>query len=205
MKRIIRTSALKNGFLSKDRFLISLLFTLCMGILIGSVALCTGYTDKDAILNRICDSYIHSRQEQSIFLSFFASFSSNFIMLLSAYVLGVCGVGIPFLYIIPFIDGIGKGTIIGYIYAKFGYAGLLKSILVVIPQNVAFCFLILIAVSLSLRMSYQTFCNLSSIQSNSSYISFKKYNQKYVFLIIASICFSFVDALIWRFTQFIPM
>ncbi len=205
MKRIIGTSALKNGFLSKDRFLISLLFTFCSGILIGSVALGTSYADKAAVLNRICESYIYSRQEQSVFASFFASFSSCFVMLLSAYVLGVCAVGIPFLYIIPFVDGIGKGTIIGYIYAKFGYAGLLKSTLLVIPQNTIFCFLILMAVRFSLKMSYQIFCNISSIQQSHPYICFKKYNQRYVFLIIVSIICSFIDALISRFTEFLTM
>ncbi|MEE1279765.1 MAG: stage II sporulation protein M [Oscillospiraceae bacterium] len=205
MKRIIRTSALQNGFFNKDRFLISLFVVLGIGLMIGSIAAGTSSADDSSVLNRIWSAYIYNRSEQSVAACFFATFSSCFFMLLAAYVLGVCAVGIPFLYLIPAIDGIGKGIIIGFVYAKYGFIGLIKSLFLIVPQNVIFCFVIILALIQSVKMSRQMFCSVSGLQSNEPFISFKKYNQKFLFLIIgASLC-SIIDALLSRFSEFITV
>ncbi len=205
MKRIIRTSALQNGFFNKDRFLISLFIVFGIGLMIGSVAAGTSSADENSVLNRIWSSYIYNRSEQSIAACFFSSFFSCFFMLLAEYILGVCAVGVPFLYVIPAIYGIGKGIIIGFIYAKYGFIGLIKSLFLIVPQNVIFCFIIILALNQSVKMSRQMFCVVSGLQSTEPFISFKKFNQKYIFLIVgASLC-SIIDALLSRFNELITV
>lgn len=201
MKRIIRTSAFKNGFFNKDRFLISLFFLFGIGLLIGSVSAGSYSNEPDSVLNRIWNSYMENRATQSVFLSFLSTFSSCFIMLFYSYILGVCALGIPFLYIIPVFDGIGKGIILGFIYTNQGLIGFLKSLLFVLPQNILLCLILIFSINHSYRMSRQMYFNIRAIQFDEPFISFKKYNQKYIFFLICSIICAFFDALLFEFSK----
>lgn len=203
MKRIIGTSAFKNGFLKKDRFFLSLLVLLGIGIFIGAVTAGTNSADSESVLSRIWSSYMEKRLEQSIAACFFGSFFSAFVLLALSYILGMCAIGEPFLYTIPIIDGIGKGIIFGFVYVKYGFLGLLKSLLLIAPQNVLFCLILIFSLKRSVSMSRQTYNTVRGIQQTEVFLSFKKYNQYFIILLIGMIICSIIDALMSRLSGFI--
>lgn len=203
MKRIIRTSAFKNGLFNKDRFFISLFLLVGIGIFIGTVTAGTNANSSESVVNSIWNAYIEERKTQSIAACFFGSLSSAIFVFVLSYILGVCAVGAPFLYATIVFDAIGRGMIFGFLYLKYGFLGFLKSLIFFMPQNVLMCILILAAVRHSIKMSKRMFCFVSERSEESNHLSFKKYNQRYLFFAILAVIISFFDAIMSRFTALI--
>ncbi len=204
MKRIIRTSALGNGLFKRNRFFISAFWLVGIGILIGSVAVGTFYDSDNSIINSICADYFEKRASQSIFSSFSATFLSSVLILFLSYLLGLCAVGVPILYCILVFDSIGKGLIFGFVCLKYGFWGILKSLVFLIPQNILICILIIFAVRFSVKMSKQMHSMLSDSKSVTYYeISKKTYNNRYLLFILGLLIISVFDALMSRFTDII--
>lgn len=202
MAKIIRTSAMSNGFYNKDRFLISLFFALGIGILIGSIASGSNFSNENSILFKMHNSYIQSRSEQSFLELFWGVFLSEFLYLLICYILGLCAIGIPFLYTIPLIYGIGKGIILGFLYAEGGFSGILNSILFYSVQGVGLSSVLIIALKKSYKMSLQAFSSINSSSRNSKNITLKKYNQFYIIILLIAVLFCAVDALMFKINVF---
>ena len=203
MTKIIRTSAFTNGFSNKDRFLISLFLLFSVGILIGSVAAGSNATDKSSLLFQINSSHAQSKAEKSFFELFWNTFLSEFFYLLICYVSGLCAIGIPILFIIPLIYGIGKGLILGFIYAKGGFLGILNGFLFHSIQGTGGSILMIIALKTSYKMSRQTFKNLSSTPNEEKLLTFKKYNKFYIIILIINALFCTLDALMFKVNIFI--
>lgn len=202
MTKIIRTSALANGFYNKDRFLISLFTLLGTGILIGSVAAGSNASNENSLIFQIHNSFIQSKTEQSFLELFWEAFLSEFLYLLVCYISGLCAIGVPFLFIIPLTYGIGKGIIFGFLYATSGFAGILNGILFHSVQGTGLALLIIIALKKSYKMSRQTFITLSSNSCSDNILTFKKYNQFYIIILIISALFCSVDALLFKINIF---
>ena len=202
MAKIIRTSAMSNGFYNKDRFLISLFFMLGIGILIGSIASGSNFSNENSILFKMHNSYIQSRSEQSFLELFWGVFLSEFLYLLICYILGLCAIGIPFLYAIPLIYGIGKGIILGFLYAEGGFSGILNSILFYSVQGVGLSSVLIIALKKSYKMSLQAFSSINSSSRNAKNITLKKYNQFYIIILLIAVLFCAGDALMFKINVF---
>lgn len=204
MKRIIRTSALRNGLFSHNRFFISVFGLIGIGILIGAVAAGTFSVNSNNTINNICRDYFIKRETESIFSCFIGGFSSSLIIILLSYLLGLCAVGTPFLYMTLVFDSIGKGLILGFLYLQYGFLGILKSAVFLLPQSLFLCLLIMFAVKFSVKMSKQVFCMLYDSKITVDYhLSFKKYNQKYALFVFCLALISAFDALMSRFTYLI--
>lgn len=202
MRKIIGTSASINGFYSKDRFLITLFFLLGTGILIGSVAAGSNASDESSILFRIHSSFTQGKTEKNFLELFLDTFLSEFLYLLVCYISGLCAVGIPVLFIIPLIYGMGKGIIWGFLYANEGLFGIINGLLFHSVQGVGLMSLIIIALRKSYKMSCRTFASISSNVCDDIAPTFKKYNQFYVIILIISILFCLIDALMFKINIF---
>ena len=202
MKRIIRTSAFTNGFYNKDRFLISLFFLLGIGMLIGAVSAGNNASSENSILYQIYSSYNQAKSEQSYVQLFLNSFISEFAYLFVCYVVGLCAIGTPVIFIIPLIYGIGKGIIFGFLYVKNGLLGIFNIILFSSVQNVGLLLVIIVALKKSYKMSRQIFKNLFSDNSLSNGLTFKKYNHFYLLILLISIALCLIDALMFKINVF---
>jgi len=200
MKRIIGTSALKNGLFKRDRFFISLILLVGIGILIGTFAVSLNKQAPESILTSIWKAYIEQRETSSIAKCFFGTFFSAFLVLALSYALGVCAVGTPFLYLVVVLDSVGKGTVLAFLYFEFGVFGFFKALLFLVLQNAVMCVLILNAVEISIKMSRQTFCLISGFDFCGKTVTYKKYNQRYLIILVLSIAVCLYDAVMSRFT-----
>lgn len=198
MKRIIRTSAFKNGFFLNDRFFIVLFVLFSVGLLIGSAAAGAGATDETSVLTRIFTTYFREKAAQNFLTLLLSTFFSNLLTLAIAYALGVCAVGAPLLYLLPVWDGIGRGLIFGFLYLKLGFFGFLKTLLLVAPQNVLLGGTLLLAVRLSHDMALQTFGEVRGVSGSTAYCPYRKYNQRYLFLTFSLMFGAILDALFNR-------
>ncbi|MBQ8868516.1 MAG: stage II sporulation protein M [Oscillospiraceae bacterium] len=204
MKRIIRTSALKNGLFSHNRFFISVFWLIGVGILLGSAAAGMFSDYENSFVNGVWQAYFLKRETGSIFSCFVGTISSSFLTLALSYLLGLCAIGTPFLYLTLVFDSVGKGLVFGFLYLQYGFLGILKSVVFLLPQNVLICLLFVYAINFSVKMSKQMYCLLSDDKITVDYhLNFKKYNQKYLFFGFCLVLISAFDALMSRFTYLI--
>ena len=204
MKRIIRTSALKNGLFSHNRFFISAFWLVGVGVLLGAAAAGMFSGDDNSFVNSVWQAYFLRRETGSIFSCFVGTISSSFLILALSYLLGLCAIGTPFLYLTLIFDSVGKGLVFGFLYLQYGFWGVLKALVFLLPQNVLICLLFVYAVNFSLKMSKQMYCLLSEDKVTVDYhLNFKKYNQKYLFFSFCLVLISVFDALMSRFTYLI--
>ncbi len=204
MKRIIRTSALKNGLFSHNRFFISVFWLVGIGILLGTAAAGMFSGDDNSFVNNVWQTYFLKRETGSIFSCFVGTISSSIMVLLLFYLLGLCAIGSPFLYLTLVFDSVGKGLVFGFLYLQYGFWGILKSFVFLLPQNVLICLLFIYAVNFSVKMSRQMRCLLSDNNMTVDYhLNFKKYNQKYLFFGFCLVLISVFDAIMSRFTYLI--
>ena len=203
LKRIIGTSAFGNGLFKRNRFFISVFWIIGIGILIGAVAVGMFYNSEKSIINDICLGYFEKRASQSIFSCFLATFSSALTVIILTYLFGLCAMGVPMLYSILAFDSIGKGLILGFVYIEYGFLGILKSLVFLLPQNVMLCLLIFYAVSFSVKMSKQIYNMLSDYNGSDYQINKKLYNKRYLLFVLGILVLSVVDALMSRFTAVI--
>lgn len=202
MTRITRTSAFPNGFYNKDRFLISLFLIMGLGIFIGSVTAGNNAENKSSILFQIHSTFIQNKLDQSFLQLFWSAFLSEFLYIIVIYISGVCAIGIPILYIIPLIYGIGKGIVLGFLYATNGFYGVLNAILFHSIQTTCLILLTISALKKSYTMSRQTFFKLNSNVEENNVLSFKKYNQFYIVILLLCIVFCLIDALMFKLNIF---
>ncbi len=204
MRRIIRTSALKNGLFTHNRFFISVFWLVGIGVLIGAVAIGTFYNSENTLITGICEGYFEKRAEQSIFSCFAGTFFSSVFILFLSYMLGLCAAGVPILYSLIVFDSIGKGVLFGFLYLKYGFLGILRSLVFLLPQNILLCLLVIFAVKFSIKMSKQMhniLCDSKAILDN--HISIKTYNSKYLLYLLGIGIVSIFDALMSKFTPLI--
>ena len=203
MTKIIRTSANINGFYNKDRFLISIFLLLGIGLLIGSVAAGSSAADEKSILYQINAHYTQSKSQHSLLQLFGERFISAFTYMLICYVSGLCAIGTPILFLVPIIYGIGEGIILGFIYANNGFNGVLNGVIFHSLQETCLLLLLIVALKKSKKMSRQTLNALSPNYSDNNAITFKKYNQFYIVIIIITAIICILDALMFKVNIFI--
>lgn len=204
LKRIIRTSTLRNGLSISNRFFISAFWLVGIGVLIGAVAVGTFYHNDNSFIHDICLGYFEKRATQSIFSCFAGTFLSTLITLLILYLLGLCAVGAPLIYCALVFDSIGKGLIFGFVYLEYGFWSILKALIFLVPQNVCLCILIILASRFSLKMSRQIGGILSDDRAAYEHqFSKKTYNNRYLIFVLGLFVVSIFDALMSKFTALI--
>ena len=197
MKRIIGTSAFKNGFLGEDRFLISLILLFGMGLLAGSVAV----SSSGEYLKDIWQGYVIRCKSQKIVSLFFDSFFSLGFVIVINYVLGHCAIGKPFLYVVMLLYSVGKGVMFSSFYMEYGFIGVLKTILLFGTQNCLMALLLVISSKTSAEHAKQIFD--FGYKGKENALNLRKYNGKYAIygLIAAVLCF--IDAVLTSKISFI--
>lgn len=199
-KRIIGTSSMENGSFFKDRFFVCLFSLFCAGVIVGAAIVGIGYNDSDSLIIKICQENFSKISEESALLVFLGNILSCLTYSVAIYLFGVCAIGLPFLFVIPFIVGIGKGAFLGFILVDKNLGEVLRSIIFFLPQNIVFCFVVLAALNLAVKMSIHTFGNISGVKYEQFYaLNYKKYNQRFLLYALFLVFYCVIDAVLMRF------
>lgn len=168
-----------------------LAFIFSIGILIGAVSI-NGDSDIVDKLSGIINSYTILKSGQGVAENFLVSLSSNFLFIGTNLFLSFSLIGFPIIFWIPFLKGLGLGSICGYLYSVYKFSGLGYSLLMVFPGAIVSTFALISA------------CNIGCEYSKNAYLKaitgkgqFEKGETK-LFLIrqIVFICICILSSLI---------
>lgn len=140
----------------KQISLFTLLLFFVLGMMYG-VLLLRSQTDVYTYLQFWTGEYTQSLQERSLLQNFWAAFSSIFLFLFAAYLLGFSSIGQPCILLIPLFRGLGLGSFMGYLYVEKGIAGIGYSILILLPYSLLALVTIVIGCREALRLSASLF------------------------------------------------
>lgn len=139
--RVYNGKSFKKFFENSRIYILALSFTA--GILTGAICLNT-YEIKDYI--NICfDSYVISRTGQGITDIFLNSASSNILFFAVTIFFSFSLIGYTFIFWIPFLKGLGTGSVCGYLYSVYKFSGLGYSLLTVFPGAIVSTFALISA------------------------------------------------------------
>ena len=184
--------------LKKNWKVLIMLILFTVGMVLGAVII---KNNNNAVISAFTDifkTYITARKSQSIMANFLNSLSVNSIFLLSAFVLGLCAVGIPLISVLPVIKGLGMGMLSGYMYSKFALSGLGYCVLIIYPGLIMSAFALLLSCSTAVSTSYEMLLSLSSNKTIKGEGSLKFYCTKFVLIAAITILSSVLDAVVLR-------
>lgn len=137
----------------ENPLLVFLAFLLVLGTVLG--ALFARGADEALIqkLDLLFSSDVQARAVQSSGAVFIASLSSAFLFLAICFFLGLSLWGMFILPVIPLFRGFGFGLASGYLYAAYGFQGILFNAIVVLPGAFLSMLAILFAAKEGIRFS----------------------------------------------------
>ena len=120
---------------------ITLLFAalLLTGLVLGAVYARSADEKSLRSLDFLFTTNLDARLSQGAIGTFCACFASDFIFLLSVYLLGVAAWGIPFIAALLCFKGFGTGVTAGWLCVSHGLSGAGFYLLVLLPGTFIFC------------------------------------------------------------------
>lgn len=178
----------KSSVLRNHQKLIMLTLVFICGLFVGAVTVKNTGTVFGDSLKSLVENYYTARGAQSVLQNFFSAFGAECVFLLFAMFLGVCVVGEPLLWILPFVKGLGVGILSGYLYQVFTLQGLTYFAVFILPSSVLTSAALLLGCKESILMARDLNRILLAGEGHSSINMFKLYILRYLVL-LASILF----------------
>ncbi len=158
-----------------------LLFTLFIcGIILSVMITKIDNEQWQNLFNELLKTHIKSKTERSSFNNFISVFAVLSLILLFDYICGLCGLGVPFIYLSPLMLGIILGTTICQYYICFGLTGIGYCILINLPCYAITAATLIKCCCFSKEMSEDIFFYLISGKKEKSELSLKNYTIKYI-------------------------
>lgn len=165
------------------------------GLIIGSLIISKNSSDFNSSISTLYDNFVTSIREKSFITTFFYTFFTSMVYVFLFFIMGTNALGVPFVYFLCCIKGIGNGIISGYLYMTFGLQGVGFSTLVLFPYALSSGIIVILMGNSSLKMSKSIFSGLSTKFANQSEITIKKYCVNYLIYTAFFIISSLIDAI----------
>lgn len=172
-----------------------ILFALFLcGIIIGSVTVLKSDGEFQNIIKSFTENFIKSKNE----LNFIKLFSGNvfvyMIFPMFAFLFGLCAVGLPLIYSIPFIYGLFYSIIVTFFISMYGTTGLGFSAIIIIPAVSVTAGVLMKCCSVSSAMSVDILSALTGndVKKSNNNGLIKEYVLKYVIYFLISIISSLI-------------
>ncbi len=181
-------------FLSENKSLIALIFSLILGIIMAVTSF-----SNNAFLKNLCDSFFAFYKSEHFSLSFGTVFYKSLLFGLTylclTFVFGTTMLGIIFLPLLNFTFGIYFGCVSSYICSAYSFIGVAFNAVVLIPGSIILTVALIFAAKESLQFSFSVAkTTFSSAVYNDLPIRFKGICVKYIILIVAVIISAIADA-----------
>ena len=123
------------------RYGVRAMFVLLLfaGLATGSVYAENADTSMLESLDFLFTTNLDARLTQNFAGTFCACLASDFIFLISVYLLGFAPWGIPFMLFVMFFKGFGTGLTAGYLFISESLAGIGFYLLILLPGTFLFC------------------------------------------------------------------
>ncbi len=152
-----RTGRIK-GYYQKDapnphRKEIVLFLFFFAGLVLGAFAV---RKNSSLLLDRLLSlfqNYSVVKAGQSAAVNFSNALFKQIILLLSTFCIGLCAVGMPFLYLVPFGYGVGTGVVSAFLYKTYMLKGIGYCALILYPGVILTAAALVFACSVGAEMS----------------------------------------------------
>ncbi|MBQ7542718.1 MAG: stage II sporulation protein M [Clostridia bacterium] len=111
-------------------------FLFLAGVFIGTLAV---RKNSSLLLERLLtlfENYITVKAKQSFAVNFASALFRQLLLFLTPFCIGLCAVGMPFLYLLPIAYGCGTGLIGAYLYHTYRLKGIGYCALILYPGQV---------------------------------------------------------------------
>ena len=190
----LHSIANKTKIISSNKQMIILLGLFFAGLIIGSFSV---KNENSFIVSKTISSYmsyVKSKAEISNIAVFFSTMLMSSSVIVIAYFIGLCAIGIPLISLIPLATGSFIGMISGYIYETYMLKGLGYCGIIIFPCAVISVSAIIFSCKESMLMS-KNMLNLLSQRHNNKYNDFKTYSLKFVIYISISASGALIEAI----------
>lgn len=159
-------------------------FTLMIcGVILGVFISEKGSDEWHTFFSNFIKGYLNIAPDGSLFLIFGRFFLPFFILYITSYIVGLCGMGIPFLMFIPLILGIYFGVEITQYYVDFGLSGIGCCALIYSPVYAIATATLIKCCCHCFDISKEIFFYLVSGKGNGKPI-FREYSQKHLVFLV---------------------
>ncbi|MBR5273085.1 MAG: stage II sporulation protein M [Clostridia bacterium] len=181
--------------LEKNYNVIILTILIGFGIVIGALIFSKTTSDLNNSIDVLYDNFVSSAREKSFISNFTDTFINSMVYLFLFFIMGTNAVGIPFIYFITCIKGIGNGIISGYLYSTFGLQGVGFSTLVIFPYALISGIIVILMGDSSIKLSKNIFLSMTGKSYTESEITIKKYCINFIIYTAFFIVASMIDAI----------
>ncbi len=169
----------------KEHWLIIVVgLVLVIGMIFGAVYARSAENTVLEKLDFIFFSNYKTRISQTLFTTFTSSVASSFLFLLLCFLSGMSLWGSAFVPLILFFRGFGLGLTSGYIYAFYGFKGILFNAIVILPSAFLSSVCVIFAARESIRYSVLLAAAERSRHSNETDYTVRTYLNRYALLLI---------------------
>ncbi|MDR2654856.1 MAG: stage II sporulation protein M [Oscillospiraceae bacterium] len=127
---------------------------------------------------------------------FFSSFSASFLWLMLVFILGFCALGMPFILILDFLQGVGFGISAACAYSLMAGKGILYNLALLFPGTFISFIALIYACEAGIRLSLSFFGVIySPAKQESLSAECRAYFLKFVIFIFALFAKAFAEAL----------
>lgn len=181
--------------IEKNYNIIILTTLIGFGIIIGSILISRTSSEFNNSIDNLYNNFVASIKEKSFISTFFDTFFTSMVYIFLFFIMGTNALGVPFVYFLACIKGIGNGIISGYLYMTFGLQGVGFSTLVLFPYALFSSIIIILMGNSSLKMSKTIFSGLNGKFPNFNEITIKKYCVNFLIYTAFFLVASIIDAI----------
>lgn len=181
--------------IDKNYNIIILTILMGFGVIIGSIIISNASNEFNGSINYLYDNFVASIKGKNFTSSFLDTLFTSMIYIFLYFIAGTNALGVPFIYFLTCIKGIGNGIISGYLYMTFGIKGVGFATLVLLPYALLSAVTVILMGNSSLQMSKSIFTTLSGKFANSNEIKIKKYCVNFLIYTALFVLFSIIDAI----------
>ncbi len=176
-----------------------MLFALMLVVGLGVGCICSGNLSSDTLKNLdfLFTTNMPERLSGGALNAFCASFASDFLFLLSGFLMGMCLWGVAALPFIAFFKGFGIGVSAGYLLMTYGFKGILFYLFVLLPGIIIFSLALIYELSSAYYM-FKRFCFMITGKTKRAFkeffINYLKSALKYLAITFAA---AVLDTVLW--------
>lgn len=170
---------------------------LVAGLTTGTVLFQNFNSDIMSRLDFLFTTNLPQRLQNGAFGAFCASFASDFMFLLLAFLMGLSLWGIGLLPFIIFFKGFGIGVSAAYLFINYSVGGLIFYLTILLPGLFLFSMVLVYQSTNSYNISKKLIKNLFLKEEYSIKASLKIYLKKSLVYLIGTVLASFLDMALW--------
>ena len=184
-----------NTPVSHRREIVLFLFFFC-GLLLGAFAV---RKNSSPLLDRLLslfENYSVVKSGQSTAVNFSNAVFKQLILLLCTFCIGLCAVGTPLLFLVPFAYGTGIGLVSAFLYKTYMLKGIGYCALILYPSVILTVAALVFACSVGARMSRNLMKGLLTKETDSAE-TFRQYCLQFMIPAAVSVCAALAETALY--------